>query len=168
MADSMQCAFEQEARREQVRMTEIKLSQGAKSAHGGILPGKKVTLEVAQTRGVEGGQTVISPPSHSAVEGPQGLLEFVAQLRELSGGKPVGFKLCVGQPIEFFSILKAMQKTGIYPDFITVDGGEGGPELRPSSLPILVGMPLADGLNCVHNALIGTSLREHFRWINVC
>lgn len=158
--------FVEGATREQVRMIEIKLSQGAKPAHGGILPGKKVSLEVALTRGVEVGQTVVSPPSHSAFSGPRGLLEFVQRLRDLSGGKPVGFKLCVGQPVELFSILKAMHQTEIYPDFITIDGSEGGTGAAPVEFADSVGMPLADGLNLVHNALVGINVRTRLRLIS--
>lgn len=112
-------------------MIEIKLSQGAKPGHGGILPGKKVNEEIAEIRGVPIGKDVISPPAHSTFSTPIGLLEFVAHLRELSGGKPVGFKLCIGKRREFLAICKAMEKTGITPDYIAVDGGEGGTGAAP-------------------------------------
>lgn len=158
--------FRKSAAHEQVKMIELKLSQGAKPAHGGILPGKKVSLEVAQTRGVEVGKTVISPPAHSAFSSPLGLLEFLSQLRELSGGKPVGFKLCVGQPTELFSILKAMRESKLFPDFITVDGGEGGTGAAPTEFSDSVGMPLADGLNLVHNALIGAGIRDELHLVS--
>jgi glutamate synthase domain-containing protein 2 len=158
--------FEKNATREQVRMIEIKLSQGAKPGHGGILPGEKVNEEIASIRGVRVGQTVHSPPQHSAFQGPTGLMRFVEQLRHLSGGKPVGFKLCVGQPVEFLAIVKAMLETGILPDFVTVDGAEGGTGAAPLEFSNSVGMPLADGLNFVHNALIGAGLRSQLRVIS--
>jgi glutamate synthase domain-containing protein 2 len=149
-----------------VKLIEIKLSQGAKPGHGGILPGEKVNEEVARIRGVRVGQTVHSPPQHGAFKGPTGLLRFVEQLRQLSGGKPVGFKLCVGQPVEFLSIVKAMIETGIVPDFITVDGAEGGTGAAPLEFSNSVGMPLADGLNFVHNSLVGAGLRNQLRIIS--
>lgn len=149
-----------------VKMIEIKLSQGAKPAHGGILPGEKVTPEIAAIRGVEVGKTVLSPPCHTAFDGPRGLLEFVAQLRELSGGKPVGFKLCVGQPAEFLAICKAMLETGITPDFITVDGAEGGTGAAPLEFSNSVGMPLHDGLSFVHNALRAIGKRDDIKLIS--
>ena len=117
--------FQENARRSSVNMIEIKLSQGTKPGHGGILPAAKVTPEIAQIRGVLVGQDVLSPSGHSAFSTPLGLLEFVAHLRELSDGKPVGFKLCVGKRREFLAICKATVKTQILPDFLTVDGGEG-------------------------------------------
>ncbi len=125
----------------QIKMIEVKLSQGAKPAHGGILPGDKVNAEIAQIRGVRVGETVVSPPFHRAFKGPTGLLEFVAKLRELSGGKPVGFKLCVGHPVEIFAIVRAMLETGITPDFITVDGAEGGTGAAPVEFSDSVGTP---------------------------
>lgn len=158
--------FADKASRGQVRMIEVKLSQGAKPAHGGILPGKKVTLEIAAIRHVPVGETVVSPPAHSAFSGPIGLLKFITQLRELSGGKPVGFKLCIGQLDEFLSILKAMRETGLSPDFITVDGAEGGTGAAPVEFTDSVGMPSADGLNFVHNALIGAGLRDQVKIIS--
>lgn len=149
-----------------VKMIEIKLSQGAKPGHGGILPGAKVTAEVAAIRGVPVGKTVASPPVHSAFSGPTGLLKFVTQLRALSGGKPVGFKLCVGQPEQVLSIVKAMVDSGLVPDFITVDGGEGGTGAAPLEFTNSVGMPLQDGLNLVHNALTGAGLRDQVKLIS--
>jgi len=157
--------FEERSRHEAVKMIEIKLSQGAKPAHGGILPKEKLTPEIANIRGVPLGQDVISPPAHSAFSTPVGLLEFVAQLRELSGGRPVGFKLCIGYRAEFLAICKAMLQTGIVPDFITVDGAEGGTGAAPLELTNSVGMPMRDGLRFVHNSLQGVGLRKHIRVI---
>ncbi|MCP4246536.1 MAG: FMN-binding glutamate synthase family protein [bacterium] len=157
--------FAGNATRETVKMIEIKLSQGAKPGHGGILPAAKVTPEIAEIRGVPLGQDVISPPCHRTFSTPTGLLEFVARLRELSGGKPVGFKLCVGQPSEFLSICKAMVETGLLPDFITVDGAEGGTGAAPLEFSNSIGMPLTDGLLFVHNALVGCDLRRQIRVI---
>lgn len=146
-----------------VKMIEIKLSQGAKPGHGGILPAAKVTAEIAEIRGVPMGKDVLSPPTHSAFSTPIGLLEFVKQLRDLSGGKPVGFKLCVGRRREFLAICKAMVQTGITPDFITVDGGEGGTGAAPLEFSNHIGAPLIEGLIFVHNALVGYSLRSKIR-----
>ena len=148
-----------------VKMIEIKLSQGAKPGHGGILPAAKLTQEIADIRHVPMGHDVISPPAHSAFDGPKGLLDFVATLRELSTAKPVGFKLCIGNKSEFLSIVKAMLETGITPDFITVDGGEGGTGAAPIELTNSVGMPLRDALIFVNNALIGSGLRSRIRLI---
>ncbi|MES2665349.1 MAG: FMN-binding glutamate synthase family protein [Pseudomonadota bacterium] len=147
----------------QIRMVELKLSQGAKPGHGGVLPGAKVTAEISAIRGVPMGQDCISPPSHSAFSTPEGLLEFVARMRELSGGKPAGFKLCIGHPWEFLAICKAMVATGITPDFIVVDGKEGGTGAAPLEFMDHVGMPLRDGLTFVHNALVGVGLRDRIR-----
>lgn len=149
----------------QVRMIEIKLSQGAKPGHGGILPAAKLTDEIVQIRHVEPGKDVVSPPGHTTFHTPIGLLEFVQQLRELSGGKPVGFKLCVGKRREFLAVVKAMLETGILPDFITVDGGEGGTGAAPLEFSNFVGMPLRDGLSFVHNSLVGANLRDKVRVI---
>ncbi len=157
--------FTGKSRLDVVRMIEIKLSQGAKPGHGGILPAAKVTEEIAQIRGVPMGEDVVSPPTHSAFSTPEGLLEFVARLRELSGGKPVGFKLCIGRRTEFLKICKAMIETGITPDFITVDGAEGGTGAAPVELTNSVGMPMQDGLLFVHNALRGIDLRDRVRVI---
>ena len=148
-----------------VKMIEIKLSQGAKPGHGGILPAKKVTEEIAKIRLVEMGQDVISPPSHTAFKTPEEMLFFIKKLREHSGGKPIGFKLCVGMKGQFLAICKAMVKTGIMPDFITVDGGEGGTGAAPLEFSNSVGMPLRDGLAFVHDALNGFALRRHIRII---
>jgi glutamate synthase domain-containing protein 2 len=143
-----------------VKMIEVKLSQGAKPAHGGILPAKKVTQEIADIRGVPVGVRVDSPPRHRAFSTPHGLLEFIALLREKSGGKPVGFKLCIGQPEEFVAIVKAMVESGLYPDFITVDGGEGGTGAAPFEFSDSIGMPLRDGLAFAQNVLVGAGIRD--------
>lgn len=157
--------FKERSRHTAVKMIEIKLSQGAKPAHGGILPKEKLTPEIAEIRGVSLGHDVISPPTHSTFSTPVGLLEYVKQLRELSGGKPIGFKLCIGYRSEFLAICKAMLETGILPDFITVDGAEGGTGAAPLELTNSVGMPMRDGLRFVHNALQGTGLRSKIRII---
>jgi glutamate synthase domain-containing protein 2 len=157
--------FKTKASNDVVKMIEIKLSQGAKPGHGGILPAVKLTQEIADIRHVPMGQDVVSPAAHSAFSTPVGLLEFVAKLRKLSGGKPVGFKLCIGRKSEFLAICKAMIETGITPDFITVDGGEGGTGAAPVEMTNSVGMPLRDGLIFVNNALIGTGLRDRIRII---
>ncbi|MHA7664522.1 FMN-binding glutamate synthase family protein [Mycolicibacterium sp. HS_4_1] len=146
-----------------VKAISIKLSQGAKPGLGGVLPGPKVSPEIAAARGVPPGRTVVSPPSHSAFHTPTELIEFVATLRRLSGGKPVGFKLCVGARTEFLSICKAMLATGITPDFIIVDGSEGGTGAAPQEFEDHVGMPLTEGLMLVHNSLVGTELRDRIR-----
>ncbi|MEK7690787.1 MAG: FMN-binding glutamate synthase family protein, partial [Bdellovibrionota bacterium] len=148
-----------------VKMIEIKLSQGAKPGHGGILPGKKVTREIAEIRGVEMGKDVVSPPAHSAFSSPMELLAFIQKLRDLSDGKPVGFKLCLGKRREFFALCKAMKETGITPDFITVDGGEGGTGAAPLEFSNSIGTPLNDALIFVHNALVGTELRDQIKVI---
>ncbi|MEZ4268289.1 MAG: FMN-binding glutamate synthase family protein [Myxococcota bacterium] len=152
--------FEKEAARPQVKMIEIKLSQGAKPGHGGILPAGKVTPEISAIRGVPMGKDVISPPAHRAFDTPRGLLRFVQRLRELSGGKPIGIKLCMGVQAEVVALVKAMHATGVAPDFITVDGGEGGTGAAPLEFTSSVGAPLRDGLLFVHNALVGAGLRE--------
>lgn len=157
--------FQQKSTLDNVKMIEIKLSQGAKPGHGGILPAVKLTEEIAKIRHVPMGKDVISPAAHSAFSSPQGLLEFVAQLRELSGGKPVGFKLCIGNPKEFMAICKAMLESNILPDFITIDGSEGGTGAAPVELTNSVGMPLKDGLVFVNNLLIGCGLRKQLRII---
>jgi glutamate synthase domain-containing protein 2 len=147
----------------QVKMIELKISQGAKPGHGGLLPGAKVTPEIAEARGVPVGVDCISPPGHSAFATPVEMLEFIARLRELSGGKPVGFKLCIGHPWEFFAICKAMLKTGITPDFIVVDGAEGGTGAAPVEFTDHVGTPLQEGLMLVHNTLVGLDLRPRIK-----
>jgi len=157
--------FKENSRREVVKMIEIKLSQGAKPGHGGILPAAKLTQEIARIRHVPMGEDVVSPPAHSTFSTPKELLEFVQQLRELSGGKPVGFKLCIGRKDEFLAICKAMVELEEYPDFITVDGGEGGTGAAPTEMTNSVGTPLRDGLIFVNNALIGSGLRGKIRII---
>ena len=153
-------AFEREAARESVRMIELKLSQGAKPGHGGILPAVKVNKEIAAIRGVPVGRTVLSPSAHSTFSTPRGLLEFLARMRQLAQGKPVGFKLCIGRREDFFAVCKAMLETGITPDFITVDGGEGGTGAAPLEFSNSVGMPARDGWVFVHNALTGIGVRD--------
>jgi glutamate synthase domain-containing protein 2 len=143
-----------------VKMIEIKISQGAKPGSGGILPAAKVSAEIAATRGISMGEDCISPAIHSAFTTPLELVAFIEQLRNLSGGKPVGFKLCVGHPWEFFAICKAMLETGITPDFIVVDGSEGGTGAAPLEFADHIGMPLQQGLMIVHNALVGLGLRD--------
>ncbi|MEQ1524738.1 MAG: FMN-binding glutamate synthase family protein, partial [Aestuariivirga sp.] len=143
--------FAETAKLDQVRMIEIKLSQGAKPGHGGVLPGVKVTPEIAAIRGVEMGKDCISPPSHSAFATPLELVAFIAKLRKLSGGKPVGFKLCIGHHWEFMAIVKAIIETGVIPDFIVIDGKEGGTGAAPLEFMDHIGTPLRDGLNFVHS-----------------
>jgi glutamate synthase domain-containing protein 2 len=147
----------------QVKMIELKLSQGAKPGHGGVLPGPKVTPEIAAARGVPVGQDCVSPAAHSAFSSPIEMLRFIAHLRELSGGKPPGFKLCIGHPWEWFAIVKAMLATGITPDFIVVDGAEGGTGAAPLEFTDHVGAPLQEGLRLVHNTLVGVNLRDRIK-----
>ena len=155
--------FTANARDPQVKMIEVKLSQGAKPGHGGVLPGPKVSAEIAATRGVPEGLDCISPSRHSAFSTPVGLLEFVARLRELSGGKPTGFKLAIGHPWEWFAVAKAMHETGILPDFIVVDGAEGGTGASPAEFIDHVGLPMHEALMLVHNTLVGVALRNRIR-----
>lgn len=152
--------FRKTATLDAVKMIEIKLSQGAKPGHGGVLPGAKVTAEIAATRGVPVGETVVSPSSHSAFNTPREMITFIQQLRELSGGKPVGIKLALGHPWEWFALVKAMLAMNDYPDFIVVDGGEGGTGAAPVEFISHIGIPLTDALLLVHNTLVGTGLRE--------
>ena len=158
-------AFAERAVLPNVKMIEIKLSQGAKPGHGGILPAAKVTDEIARIRLVEKGKDVLSPPYHTAFNTPVEMMQFVKKLRELSGGKPIGFKLCVGRKSQFLAICKAMVKTNILPDFITVDGGEGGTGAAPLEFSNSVGMPLRDALAFVHDALNGFAIKRHIRII---
>ena len=155
--------FAEKAALPTVKAISIKLSQGAKPGLGGVLPGPKVTPEIAATRGVPVGQTVVSPPAHTAFGTPVELMHFIATLRSLSGGKPVGFKLCIGSRSEFLSVCKAMMHTGITPDFIIVDGSEGGTGAAPQEFVDHVGMPLTEGLMLVQNCLVGTGLRQHIK-----
>jgi len=155
--------FVENAATPQVKMIEIKLSQGAKPGHGGVLPAAKVSAEISATRGVPMGVDCVSPAAHSAFSTPLGLLEFVARLREKSGGKPTGFKLALGHPWEWFGIAKAMHQSGILPDFIVVDGGEGGTGAAPLEFADHVGAPLREALLLVHNTLVGLNLRDKIR-----
>jgi glutamate synthase domain-containing protein 2 len=148
---------------DQIKMVELKLSQGAKPGHGGVLPAAKVSREISLTRGVPMGVDCVSPAGHSAFSTPIEMMQFIAGMRSLSGGKPAGFKLCVGHPWEFLAICKAMIETQIYPDFIVVDGKEGGTGAAPLEFTDHLGMPLKDGLAFVHNALIGIGARERIR-----
>lgn len=158
-------AFAERSKMNHVRMIEIKLSQGAKPGHGGMLPAKKVTPEVARIRLVQEGQDVNSPPAHSAFSNPLEMVHFIKKLRELSGGKPIGFKLCIGRRSEFFAICKAMIETGIYADFITVDGGEGGTGAAPQEFSNAVGMPLREGVAFVYDVLTGFDIKKHIKII---
>jgi Glutamate synthase domain 2 len=147
----------------QVKMIEIKLSQGAKPGHGGVLPAAKVSAEIAATRGVAMGQDCVSPSRHTAFSTPLQLLQFVARLRDLSGGKPTGFKLAIGHPWEWFAIAKAMQESELYPDFIVVDGAEGGTGAAPAEFIDHVGVPMHEALLLVHNTLVGLDIRERIK-----
>jgi glutamate synthase domain-containing protein 2 len=155
--------FVENALDDQVKMIEIKLSQGAKPGHGGVLPAAKVSAEISLTRGVPMGVDCVSPSKHSAFSTPMELLKFVARLRELSGGKPVGFKLAIGHPWEWFAIAKAMQESGLLPDYIVVDGAEGGTGASPAEFIDHVGVPMNEALILVHNTLIGLNLRDRIR-----
>ncbi len=155
--------FAANAQDPQVKMIEVKLSQGAKPGHGGVLPGPKVTIEIAEARGVQPWVDCVSPATHAAFRTPIEMMRFIDRLRELSGGKPTGFKLCIGHPWEWFSIAKAMQETGILPDFIVVDGAEGGTGAAPLEFCDHVGAPLQEGLLLVHNTLVGLNLRDKIR-----
>ena len=155
--------FTDKATREQVKCVNVKLSQGAKPGRGGVMPARKVTQEIADVRGVPKGEKCVSPPAHPEFDTPIGLLEFVARLRELSGGKPTGFKLCVGSRIELLGIVKAIIETEIAPDFIVVDGAEGGTGAGPLEFSDHVGMPLREGLLALRNALVGAGLRDRIR-----
>lgn len=147
----------------EIKMIEIKLSQGAKPGHGGMLPGAKVTPEISETRGVPMGKDCISPSSHSAFSTPKEMILFIDKLRSLSGGKPVGFKFCVGHPWEFFGICKAMLELDIYPDFIVIDGSEGGTGAAPVEFTDNIGTPLQEGLVFVHNTLVGLNIRDKIK-----
>jgi len=147
----------------QVKMIEVKLSQGAKPGHGGVLPKAKISEEIAETRGIGRDGDCVSPAAHSAFSTPREFMQFIVQLRELSGGKPIGMKLAVGHRFEFLAICKAMLETGVTPDFIVVDGGEGGTGAAPAELSNHVGLPLNEGLSFVHNALTGVGLRDRIK-----
>ncbi|MDF3300290.1 FMN-binding glutamate synthase family protein [Streptomyces tropicalis] len=156
-------AFADKAAHDQVKCVSLKLSQGAKPGIGGVLPGAKVDAEIARVRGVPEGRTVISPPYHRVFSTPRELVRFVARMRELSGGKPAGFKLCPGSRRQFLAVCKAMLEEGTAPDFIVVDGAEGGTGAAPLEFADHVGTPLTEGLLTVHNALVGTGLRSRIR-----
>src|ERR1700722_2791551 len=155
--------FADNAKNDQIKMVELKLSQGAKPGHGGVLPAAKVNAEIAAPRGVPVGVYCISPSRHSAFSTPIELMQFIATMRRLSGGKPAGFKLCIGHPWEFLAVCKAMLQTGIYPDFIVIDGKEGGTGAAPLEFTDHLGMPLREGLNFMHNALIGINARDRIK-----
>lgn len=157
--------FRKRTLEDNIKMIELKLSQGAKPGHGGILPARKATEEIAAIRNITAHEDVLSPPYHKEFSTPKGLLKFIQRIRELSGGKPVGFKLCIGHKAEFLSICKAMIETGIKPDFISVDGGEGGTGAAPVEFSNSVGMPSMDGIAFVYNALEGFGIKEEIRII---
>jgi glutamate synthase domain-containing protein 2 len=157
--------FKENASRPEVKMIEIKLSQGAKPGHGGVLPGAKNTLEIAKIRGVKPYETVLSPPSHSHFSNAKGLLDFIVELRTLSGGKPVGFKLCIGKAEEFVELCQEMKNSGIKPDFITVDGAEGGTGAAPLEFSDSVGLPLKPALIFVTSILNKMDLRKDIKVI---
>ena len=148
---------------DQIKMVELKISQGAKPGHGGVLPAAKVSEEISKIRGVPMGEDCISPARHSAFSTPIEMMQFIAKMRKLSGGKPAGFKICVGHPWEFLGMCKAMLETGIYPDFIVIDGNEGGTGAAPLEFMDHLGMPMREGLNFAHNALIGIKARDRIK-----
>ena len=155
--------FREKAAHVSVRMVSLKLSQGAKPGIGGVLPAAKVTKEIASIRNVPQGQKCVSPAAHTVFHTPVELIEFIARMRELAGGKPAGFKLCVGSRTDVLAICKAMLEVGTTPDFIVVDGSEGGTGAAPQEFEDHVGMPLTHGLMTVHNALVGVGLRDRVR-----
>ena len=155
--------FAANASEPQVKLIELKISQGAKPGHGGVLPGPKVTPEIAEAREVPVGQDCVSPARHSAFSTPIEMMQFIEKLRQLSGGKPVGFKFCMGHPWEWFAMVKAMQQTGFWPDFIVVDGAEGGTGAAPLEFTDHVGAPLQEGLLLVHNTLVGLGERHRVK-----
>ena len=155
--------FRDQASSDQIKMIEVKLSQGAKPGHGGMLPASKISKEIAEARGVPMGQDCVSPAAHSAFTTPIEMMDFLGQLRDLSGGKPVGFKLCIGHQREFMCMVKAMLETGIVPDFIVVDGTEGGTGAAPLEFANHVGMPMVEGLTFVHNTLRGAGIRDQVK-----
>ncbi|MBU2970226.1 FMN-binding glutamate synthase family protein [Pseudoalteromonas sp. C2R02] len=160
-----EAAFKKNAHLPQVKMIEIKLSQGAKPGHGGVLPKAKITEEIARIRLIDQDKDCISPASHPECHSPKGLIQFVSRLRKLSEGKPIGFKLCIGNPAEFLSICKAMIEMNIYPDFITIDGAEGGTGAAPVEFSNRLGMTCLESVYLVHNALIGLGIRDKIRII---
>ena len=155
--------FKEQAASDQIKMIELKLSQGAKPGHGGMLPASKISAEIAAARGIPMGHDCISPAAHSAFTSPVQMMEFLGKLRDLSGGKPVGFKLCIGHQREFMCMVKAMLDTGIVPDFIVVDGTEGGTGAAPLEFANHVGMPMVEGLTFVHNTLRGARIRDQVK-----
>ncbi|MDB5584211.1 MAG: glutamate synthase [Bradyrhizobium sp.] len=155
--------FAKVAAHDQIKMVELKVSQGAKPGHGGVLPAAKVSEEISRIRGIAMDEDCISPAYHKAFSTPLEMMAFIGEMRRLSGGKPTGFKLCVGHPWEFLAICKAMLQTGIYPDFIVVDGNEGGTGAAPLEFMDHLGMPMREGVNFVHNALIGINARDRIR-----
>jgi glutamate synthase domain-containing protein 2 len=155
--------FREISKKPSIKMIEIKLSQGAKPGHGGVLPGAKVSAEIAMTRSIPAGQTCVSPAKHSAFSNPVELLDFIKLLRDQSGGKPVGIKLCIGHPKEWFALVKAMIMTGQHPDFIVLDGAEGGTGAAPTEFVDHVGLPLEDGLHLVNQTLLASGLREKIK-----
>ena len=155
--------FKEQASSDQIKMIELKLSQGAKPGHGGMLPASKISEEIAEARGVPMGRDCVSPAAHSAFTTPIEMMEFLGKLRDLSGGKPVGFKLCIGHQREFMCMVKAMLETGIVPDFIVVDGTEGGTGAAPLEFANHVGMPMVEGLTFVHNTLRGAGIRDQVK-----
>ncbi|MFD4736823.1 FMN-binding glutamate synthase family protein [Streptomyces virginiae] len=155
--------FAEKAGHEQVKCVLLKISQGAKPGMGGVLPGAKVNAEIAEVRGVPRGRTVVSPPFHRVYTTPRELVRFLARMRDLADGKPVGFKLCVGSRREFLAVCKAMLEEDTTPDFIVVDGAEGGTGAAPLEFADHVGLPLDEGLMTVHNALVGVGLRDRVR-----
>jgi len=156
-------AFEKQAAADQVKMVELKLSQGAKPGHGGVLPQAKITAEIAQTRGVPRDRDCVSPPGHSEFATPLEMVRFIERLRGLARGKPIGIKLCVGHRYEFLALIKAMRELDIFPDFIVIDGAEGGTGAAPLELSNHVGLPLTEGLHFAHSALIGAGVRERLK-----
>lgn len=155
--------FANVAKDQRIKMIELKVSQGAKPGHGGVLPAAKVCEEISKIRGVRMGEDCVSPATHGAFSTPLEMMAFIAEMRRLSGGKPVGFKLCIGHPWEFLAICKAMLQSGIYPDFIVVDGNEGGTGAAPLEFMDHLGMPMREGVNFVHNALVGINARDRIR-----
>ena len=155
--------FARVAGHDQIKMVELKLSQGAKPGHGGVLPAAKVSAEISKIRGVAMGEDCISPASHRAFSTPLQMMSFIAEMRRLSGGKPAGFKMCIGHSWEFLAICKAMLETGIYPDFIVVDGNEGGTGAAPLEFMDHLGMPMREGVSFAHNALVGINARHRIK-----
>ena len=155
--------FARVASDDQIKMVELKISQGAKPGHGGVLPAAKVSVEISKIRGVPLGEDCISPATHRAFSTPLEMMAFVANMRKLSGGKPAGFKMCIGHPWEFLAICKAMLESGIYPDFIVVDGNEGGTGAAPLEFMDHLGMPMREGVSFVHNALVGINARQRIK-----